>query len=129
MPPLNEALTESDIILFEEDKQFSRETITVLTGAGVLAPGAVLGRITASGKYWPSPPAVIVGKEGAETAVAVLAEKVDASAADAKAVVIRRHAIVNRSKLTFEAAVDTAPERDAKVAQLALVNILARTGA
>lgn len=129
MPPLNEAKTESDIVVFEEEKDFSRETVTILTGAGALKPGVVLGKITATGKYWPAPAALIAGKDGAETASAVLIEAVDASAADARAVVIRRHAIVNRSNLTFEASVDTANERQAKVDQLSLVNILARTGA
>lgn len=219
----NEALSESDVILFEEDKRFSRETVTIASGEGALAIGAVLGKIdrniigavtpgganvgngapsaatpgpdiqigtyeltaivaavnggtfvvktpsgtrlakdltvgvayasshlnltiadgaadfavgdkftvavSGSGKYAASPAALIAAKAGAEKASAVLAEAIDATAADAKAVVIRRHAVVNRAKLSFAADVDTAPERQAKIDQLAALTILARTGA
>lgn len=124
-----EGLTESDIVVHEMDKRMSRETETIASGEGVLQPGAVLGRVTATNKLVLSPPASVAGKEGAETAIAVLLEKVDASAADAKGVTMRRLGLVNRANLSFEAAVDTANERQAKVDQLEAVFILARQGA
>lgn len=124
-----EGKSESDIVVFEEDKRYSRKTVTVVSGEGVLNPGAVLGEVTASGKFAHSPNAQVVGKEGAETATVVLLEKVDATSADAEAVALKAHAIVNRSNLEFEATVDDATKRQTKVDQLDAVGIESRQGA
>ncbi len=53
--------------------------VTILTGQGVLARGAVLGKITASGKYKLS---VAGAGDGSETPDCILAEDIDATAAD-----------------------------------------------
>ena len=123
-----EKLNVSDVVLFEAPQKYSRDVETIASGEGVLAVGTVLGRVTASGKLVAAPPASTVGKEGAETAMAVLLEEIDAAAA-AEAVVMARHGVVNRANLTFEAGVDTAIERDAKIAELKAAGILARAGA
>lgn len=124
-----EKLNVSDVVLYEAPQKYSRDVETIASGEGVLAVGMVLGRVTASGKLVAAPPASAVGKEGAETAMAVLLEEIDATAADAEAVVMTRQGVVNRANLSFEAGVDTAAERDAKVAELKAAGILARTGA
>lgn len=58
--------------------------VTVASGAGLLAAGTVLGRITASGKHVMSASA---SSDGSQTPNAVLAHAVDATAADAEAIV------------------------------------------
>ena len=55
-------------------------TITIATGQGVLPRGAVLGKITASGKY---ALALAAANDGSQVPDLVLAESVDATAADA----------------------------------------------
>ena len=57
--------------------------IIVASGAGVLKPGAVLGKITASGKFVAHDVALA---NGAQAADAILFSGVDATSADAKAV-------------------------------------------
>jgi hypothetical protein len=63
----------------------SRGLVTIEGGAGRLFAGTVLGRITSSGKYVPSPDS---GSDGSETAVAVLFDEVDATDGDVLATVI-----------------------------------------
>ena len=84
-------------LVWEALRDYTRETITI--AAGILEPGTVLGRITASGKYAAHDPAAV---DGTETAVAVLWGKADASGGDAPAVaVVRGPAVVNRHDLVF----------------------------
>ncbi len=113
-------------LLSEGNGAISRETVTVASGEGALAAGTVLGTVTASGNAVVSPHAEVVGKEGAETATAVLAYPVDATDADVTAVVIRRMAEVKAPHLLFHATVDDATKRGAKIAQLAAADIIAR---
>jgi hypothetical protein len=113
-------------VLSEGNGMISREVVTIASGAGVLDPGTVLGQITASKKYIASPAAEVVGKEGAETGSAVLAYGVDAGSADVEAVVIKRQAEVKTPMLVFDASVNDATKKAAKLAQLAAANIIAR---
>jgi hypothetical protein len=113
-------------VLSEGNGQISREVITILSGAGVLEAGTVLGQITASKKFVISPNALVVGKEGAETAKAILAYKVDATDADAEAVVVARHAEVKEPMLIFDALVNDNTKKAAKLTQLAAATIIAR---
>ena len=68
MPVLTNSPTLGDLLKFELNGNYTRETVTLKAGTDY-ALGAVLGRITASGKYRLSPAAQVVGDEGAETAV------------------------------------------------------------
>ncbi len=113
-------------VLSEGNGQISREVVTILSGSGVLEAGTVLGQVTASKKYTTAPNAEVVGKEGAETARAVLAYKVDAALADAEAVVVARHAEVKEPMLIFDASVNDSTKRAAKLTQLAAATIIAR---
>lgn len=63
---------------------FDRETrtVTIVSGTAALTRGAVLGRVTASGKYNLS---LAAAGDGSEVPEAILAEDADASAADVEA--------------------------------------------
>lgn len=110
-------------LLSEANGKRSRDTVTIVSGAGVLEAGTVLGKITASGKFTESP---ATGADGSQTAVAVLAYGVDATSADAAAVIVARDAEVKASELAYAASVDDATKRAAKAAQLAAVGIMVR---
>ncbi|CUA90617.1 Bacteriophage lambda head decoration protein D [Chelatococcus sambhunathii] len=126
MSTLTMAPTLGDLLKYELNGNYTRETVTLKAGTNY-ALGAVLGRITASGKYRLSPAAQVVGDEGAETAVAVLIEAVDATAADKPGLVIARGpAIVSKAALVFDPSVDQAAEKDAKHTQLATASIVPR---
>jgi hypothetical protein len=68
--------------LFDSDTETRVRTIA--SGAGVLARGTLLGKITASGKYVES---LAASADGSEAPDAILLEPVDASAADVQAAV------------------------------------------
>ena len=122
MATLTEGNYQGDLVMFEEDKDYSREAVTIAAGAD-LKIGAVLGKITASGKYIHSDPAAL---DGSQTPVAVLLQDADAASADVtNAVVLVRHARVRRAALNYAAAIDTVGERDTAVAALAAVGIIA----
>jgi len=113
-------------LLTEANGYLSRDTVTILAGSGKVKAGTVLGKITASGKFTPSPAAQVAGKEGAETANAVLGYEVDATSEDVPAVIIANDAEVKRPMLIFDASVDDATKQTAKLSQLRAVNIKAR---
>ena len=121
MTTLTEKSYQGDLILFEEDKDFSREVVTIAAGVD-LTVGSVLGKVTANGKYSHSAPAAV---DGSETPVAVLIEDAAAAAADAQAVVLVRHARVRRSALVFEGTIDTVGERNTAVDALHAIGIIA----
>ncbi len=126
MPALTMSPTLGDLLKFELNANYCRETVTLKAGTSYTL-GSVLGRITASGNYRLSPDAEVVGDEGAETAVAVLIEAVDATAADKTGLVVARGpAIVSKAALVFDASVDQTAEKTAKHAQLAAAGIVPR---
>lgn len=126
MPVLVAAPTLGDLLKFELNANYSRETVTLKAGTSYPL-GAVLGKITASGKYRLSPAAQVVGDEGAEVATAVLLQAVDATAADATGLIAARGpVIVSEAALVFDASVDQPAEKDAKKTQLAAAGIVAR---
>lgn len=118
----------SDWLKREADSHFSREGIVVVSGAGVVDSGTVLGKITASGKY---KPVTVAAVDGSQNAAAILLDAVDATSADAKGVAIVRDAVVNAQMLKYGTDVDTAPERLAVHNALRALNppILVREGA
>jgi Bacteriophage lambda head decoration protein D len=69
----------------------------------------------------------VVGDEGAETAVAVLIEAVDATAADKTGLVVARGpTIVSTAALVFDASVDPPAEKTAKHGQLVAAGLIPR---
>lgn len=126
MTVLTQSPTLGDLLKYELNASYCREAVTLKAGTDYPL-GAVLGRITASGKYRLSPAAEVVGDEGAETAIAVLIAAVDATAADQTGLVVARGpAIVADAALVFDASVDQAAEKAAKKSQLAAAGIVAR---
>ena len=125
MPVLTEPPSMGDVLKYEVNPNYTREVITLLTGMPYPV-GAVLGRITASGKY---KLATSGGTDGAQTATAVLLYAVDATLADAVGIVVARGpAIVSRAALAYDATVDDAAKITTKIGQLAAVGIVARDG-
>jgi hypothetical protein len=123
MTVLHQPALSGDVLKYEVNPNFNRETVTLLEGTNYPV-GAVLGRITASGKY---KLATSGGSDGAQTASAVLLYAVDASATDAIGVVIARGpAIVSKAALIFDATVDDAPKTATKHGQLAALGIVPR---
>ncbi len=126
MTTLTKSPTLGDLLKFELNGNYCRETVTLKSGTNY-ALGSVLGKITASGKHRLSPAAVVAGDEGAETAIAVLIEAVDATAADKLGLVVARGpAIVSKAALVFDASVDQPSEKTAKRGQLAAAGIVPR---
>jgi hypothetical protein len=123
MTVLTESRHPGEFLMSEANGQRSRETITIASGAGVIAPGSVLGKITASGKYLVS---AIGAVDGSQTAAAVSLYGCDATSADQKIAAIVRDAEVNGNILTWHADRDQAAERAAAKADLAVVGIIVR---
>ena len=125
MTVLQQPATTGDVLKYEVNPNYTRETVTLLAGTPYPV-GAVLGRITASGKY---KLATSGGSDGAQTASAVLLYAVDATLADAVGIVVARGpSIVSRAGLAYGATVDDGTKITAKIAQLAAVGIIARDG-
>ena len=123
MTVLTQPPTMGDVLKYEVNPNFTRETITLLAGTAYPV-GAVLGKITASGKY---KFATSGGSDGAQTAAAVLLYAVDATEADATAIILARGpAIVSQAALVFDATVDDGAKIATKHGQLAALGIIPR---
>ena len=123
MSVLTQPPTMGDVLKYEINPNFTRETVTLLAGTNYPV-GAVLGRLTASGKLKLS---TATGTDGAQNAAAILLYAVDAAAADATGiVVVRGPAIISKSALVFDASVDDAAKTAAKHAQLTALGIVPR---
>lgn len=127
MTVLTSPATLGDLLKREFDPNYSRETVTLKSGTAYPL-GAVLGRVTADGKYVLSPHAAVTGSEGAEIASAVLVEAVDATTADTQAVVLARGPVIVADRaLAFDASVTDAAAQSLKHQQLAAHGIVVRT--
>jgi hypothetical protein len=123
MTVLTQPPTMGDVLKYELNPNFTRESVTLLTGTDYPV-GAVLGKITASGKY---KLATSGGTDGAQTAAAVLLYAVDATEADATAIILARGpAIISKGTLVFDATVDDAAKTYTKHGQLAALDIIPR---
>ena len=123
MSVLTQPPTIGDVLKYEINPNFTRETVTLLAGTNYPV-GAVLGRLTASGKLKLS---TATGTDGAQNAAAILLYAVDAAAADATGiVVVRGPAIISKSALVFDASVDDTAKTAAKHAQLTALGIIPR---
>jgi hypothetical protein len=121
MAELLEGQHPGEFIVSEGNGRISRETITVLSGQ-TLKAAAVLGKVTASGKYKVLDPAAV---DGSEVAAGILYDAVDASAADAEGVAVVRLAEVNAAELVWPEAI-TGGEQTTALGELAALNIIAR---
>ena len=99
MTTLTEGKHAGGFLVWEVLRDYTRDTVTVASGAGTLAPGTVLGKITTGGKFTALAPAAT---NGSQTAAGILWAGVDASAADTPGVVLLRGpAIVNRHEIVW----------------------------
>lgn len=115
MTTLTEGKHAGGFLVWEVLRDYTRETITVVSGAGKLEPGTVLGKITTGGKYTGLAPSAT---NGSQNAAGILWAGVDASAADAAGVVVLRGpALVNRHELVWP---DGATEAQITAATTAL---------
>jgi hypothetical protein len=118
MTMLTEGKHGGGFLVWEVLRDYTRETVTITSGAGKLEPGTVLGRITTGGKYTSFAPGA---SNGSQNASGILWDSVDASAADAPAVILLRGpAIVNRHDLVWP---DGATEAQITTATTALASI------
>ena len=126
MPTLTQAPSQGDVVKFQINPNYNNEAITVLLGTNYKS-GAVLGKITASGKY---KLAAVGAVDGSAVAVAVLLNPADATLADATGIILARGpVIVSKAALVFDASVNTAPLTATKHAELTAVGIVPRTSA
>ena len=99
MTTLTEGKHAGGFLVWEVLRDYTRETVTIASGAGKLEPGTVLGKITTGGKYTGLAPAAT---NGSQTAAGILWAGVNASAADAPGVVVLRGpAIVNSHEIVW----------------------------
>lgn len=127
MTVLSNRIRAGGFIQSEANYARSRDMITIeggTGGAGQLYAGTVLGKVTATGNYLPSPAS---GGDGSQTAVAILWDDVDATAGDVLAAAVTRDAEVRAADLRFDSSVDTDNEKAAKYTELAAVGIIVRT--
>ena len=123
MATLTEGRVTAAYILTEANGLRSRDAAVIASGAGKVEPGAVLGQVTASGKYAKHYPAA---NDGSETAAAILYAAVDATDADAACVITARDSEVKKDELVLNAATDTDNEKAAVYAALATKGIIVR---
>lgn len=122
MTTLTEGKNAGGFLTWEVLRDYTRETVTLASGAGKLAPGTVLGKITTGGKYTGLAPAAT---NGSQNAAGILWGAVDATDTDAHAVVLLRGpAIVNRHEIIWPEAATEAQITTATTALAALGIIL-----
>ena len=125
MPVIQEALNLGDLLKYEASQLYSRDQVTVLAGE-VLPLGAVVGRVSASGKVKALDP---IATDGSEIAVGVLITPQDALAGDqTDGLIIARHAIVADHAMTWPAGI-TPLQKATALHQLNALGILVRSGA
>lgn len=122
MTELTQAKRDADFIISEAQGKRSRETITIASGNGVIAPGTVLG-LKGDGEYAPSTIAVGTGEE---TAVAINIYGGDTTSASITVAAITDDAEVNVNQLIYAADVDLDAEKITKQTELRAVGIKSR---
>jgi hypothetical protein len=122
MTTLTEGKHAGGFLTWEVLRDYTRETVTLASGAGNLAPGSVLGKITTGGKYTVLTPGAT---NGSQNAAGILWAAVDATDADAPGVVlVRGPAIVNRHEIIWPEGATEAQITTATTALAALGIIL-----
>ena len=123
MTTLTEGKHAGSFLVWDVLRDYTRETVTIASGAGKLEPGTVLGKITTGGKYTVLAPGA---SNGSQNAAGILWAGVDASDADAPGVVILRGpAIVNRHEIIWPEAA-TEAQITAATTALAAFGIILR---
>lgn len=113
-----------DLLKYEAPNLYSREDATVAKGQN-LKLGTIVGRVKETDLIKQFNPAA---EDGTETAVAVLLEDVDASAADIKAVLAVREAIVASHAVVWPDLINEE-QKKAAIENLKSYGIVIRKGA
>ena len=122
MATLTERPHPGGFLIWEVLRDYTRDTVTLASGAGKLAPGTVLGKITSGGKYTVLTPGA---SNGSQNAAGILWGPADATDADAPGVVlVRGPALVNRHEITWPEAATEAQITTATTALAALGIVL-----
>ena len=123
--PQHEPLNLGDLLKYEEGLHYSREQNTVAVGQN-LELGAVVGRVTATGKLKRLDPAAT---DGTEDVAGILLGAVDATLVERDdALLLVRHAIVASHAVVWPAAI-TPEQKAAATAALETRGILIRQSA
>ena len=123
MTTLVKGPTTGGFLVWEVLRDYTRETVTLVSGAGKLAPGTVLGRITSGGKYTVLTPGA---SNGSQNAAGLLWGAADATDADAPGVVlVRGPAIVNRHEIIWPEGI-TEGQTNTAIAALTALGIILR---
>ena len=123
MTTLTEGRHAGGFLVWEALRDYTRETVTLASGAGKLEPGTVLGRITTGGKYTALTPGA---SNGSQNAAGILWGKADATDADAPGVVLLRGpAIVNRHEIGWPEGI-TEGQTNTAIAALTALGIILR---
>ena len=118
MATLTELPHPGGFLTWEVLRDYTRDTVTLASGAGKVIPGTVLGKITTGGKFTPLAPGA---SNGSPNAAGILWGHADATDADAPAVVlVRGPAIVNRHEIVWP---DGATEGQITTATTALAGL------
>ncbi|QKS31402.1 MAG: head decoration protein [Candidatus Accumulibacter similis] len=122
MPALTEANNLGDLLKYEAPNLYSRDRVTVSAGQN-LALGAVVGSVTATGQVKALDPSA---SDGTEIPSGVLLGAIDARLADRPdGLIVGRHAVVADTALVWPAGI-TPAEKNAALATLKSLGILAR---
>jgi len=125
MPALREPLNLGDLLKYEEASlRYSRDQVTVAAGQ-TLELGAVVGRVTATGKIKRFDPAAT---DGTEHPVGIVLEPVEASVDRDDGLLLARHGIVAAQRVVWPAGI-TSEQTAAAIAALATRGILLRQAA
>ena len=123
MTTLTEGKHAGGFLVWEVLRDYTRETVTIASGAGKLSPGTVLGKITTGGKYTVLTPGA---SNGSQNAAGILWAAVDATDADAPGVVILRGpTLVNQHEIVWPDGA-TEAQITAATTALAALGILLR---
>lgn len=123
MATYTEATNLGDLLKREFEPIYNRESGTLIAGQN-LKLGAVVGKITANGKYTAVAPSA---SDGSQTAAAVLLADVDATSEDKKTNFLVRGPVVASSSYLVWPDGATTNQKAAATAQLAALGIVART--
>ena len=126
MPALNEPLNLGDLIKYEEDSlNYSRDQVTVESGQN-LELGAVVGRVTATGKVKRFDPNAT---DGADLPAGILLGACNATLIERDdALLLARHAVVATHAVVWPSGI-TAEQKAAATAALEARGILIRQSA
>ena len=123
--PLHEPLNLGDLLKYEEGLHYSREQVAVASGQN-LELGAVVGRVTATGKLKRLDPAAT---DGTEDVAGILLGAIDATLIQRDdALLLARHAIVASNAVVWPVGI-TTEQKAAAIAALEARGILIRQSA